>query len=29
VDRPFLFLIHDVESRTPLFMGRVDDPTRA
>jgi serpin B len=28
VDRPFLFLIHDVESRTPLFMGRVDDPTR-
>jgi serpin B len=27
VDRPFLFLIHDVQSRTPLFLGRVDDPT--
>jgi serpin B len=26
-DRPFLFVIHDVESATPLFIGRVDDPT--
>jgi serpin B len=27
VDRPFLFVIHDVEHRTPLFVGRVTDPT--
>ena len=27
VDRPFLFVIHDVEHRTPLFLGRVADPT--
>lgn len=27
VDRPFLFAIHDVEHGTPLFLGRVDDPT--
>ena len=27
VDRPFLFVIHDVETATPLFIGRVDDPT--
>ncbi|MFS3129397.1 serpin family protein [Nocardioides sp. Bht2] len=26
-DRPFLFVIHDVEHRTPLFLGRVSDPT--
>lgn len=26
VDRPFLFLIHDVEHGTPLFVGRVTDP---
>jgi serpin B len=26
VDRPFLFVIHDVEHGTPLFLGRVDDP---
>ncbi len=26
VDRPFLFVIHDVEHATPLFLGRVDDP---
>jgi serine protease inhibitor len=26
VDRPFLFVIHDVEHGTPLFVGRVDDP---
>jgi serpin B len=25
-DRPFLFVIHDVEHRTPLFLGRVSDP---
>lgn len=28
VDRPFLFVIHDVATATPLFIGRVDDPTR-
>jgi serpin B len=27
VDRPFLFVIHDVESGAPLFLGRVTDPT--
>ena len=27
VDRPFLFAIHDVEHGTPLFLGRVNDPT--
>jgi serpin B len=27
VDRPFLFVIHDVEHGTPLFLGRVSDPT--
>ena len=27
VDRPFLFVIHDVEQGTPLFLGRVSDPT--
>ncbi|HQE91694.1 MAG TPA: serpin family protein [Anaerolineae bacterium] len=27
VDRPFIFLIHDVESDTLLFVGRVLDPT--
>ena len=26
VDRPFLFVIHDVEHGTPLFLGRVTDP---
>lgn len=26
-DRPFLFVIHDVEHGTPLFVGRVLDPT--
>jgi len=26
-DRPFLFVIHDVATGTPLFIGRVDDPT--
>ena len=25
-DRPFLFVIHDVEHGTPLFLGRVTDP---
>ncbi|HEY3015435.1 MAG TPA: serpin family protein [Nocardioides sp.] len=29
VDRPFLFVIHDVEHGTPLFLGRVADPTSA
>jgi serpin B len=27
VDRPFLFAIHDVAHGTPLFLGRVLDPT--
>lgn len=27
VDRPFLFVIHDVAHGTPLFLGRVTDPT--
>ncbi|HEU4810996.1 MAG TPA: serpin family protein [Nocardioides sp.] len=27
VDRPFLFVVHDVEHLTPLFVGRVSDPT--
>jgi serpin B len=27
VDRPFLFVVHDVEHGTPLFVGRVTDPT--
>lgn len=27
VDRPFLFVIHDLETGTPLFIGRVADPT--
>lgn len=26
VDRPFLFVIHDTDVGTPLFVGRVDDP---
>lgn len=25
-DRPFLYVIHDVATRTPLFVGRVLDP---
>lgn len=27
VDRTFLFAVHDVEHGTPLFLGRVDDPS--
>jgi serpin B len=27
LDRPFLFVIHDSETSTPLFMGRVSDPS--
>ena len=27
LDRPFLFVIHDVEHGTPLFVGRVGDPS--
>jgi serpin B len=27
VDRPFLFVIHDIDTATPLFIGRVSDPT--
>ncbi len=26
VDRPFLFVIHELEHGTPLFVGRVEDP---
>lgn len=26
IDRPFLFVIHDTEHGTPLFLGRVADP---
>jgi serpin B len=26
-DHAFLFVIHDVDTATPLFIGRVDDPT--
>lgn len=29
LDRPFLFVIHDVQTATPLFIGRVTDPTKA
>jgi serpin B len=28
IDRPFLFVIHDVATATPLFMGRVANPAR-
>lgn len=28
VDRPFLYVVHDVEHGTPLFLGRVVDPTK-
>ena len=27
VDRPFFFVVHDVAHLTPLFVGRVTDPT--
>jgi len=27
VDRPFLYVVHDVEHGTPLFLGRVTDPS--
>ena len=26
VDRPFVFVIHDLEHGTPLFLGKVTDP---
>ena len=26
LDRPFVFVIHDVEHGTPLFLGKVVDP---
>jgi serpin B len=29
IDRPFLFVIHDAANGTPLFIGRVADPTAA
>jgi serpin B len=28
LDRPFLYVVHDLETSTPLFLGRVTDPTR-
>jgi serpin B len=27
LDRPFLFVVHDLELGTPLFAGRVSDPS--
>jgi serpin B len=27
LDRPFLFVVHDVAHGTPLFVGRVADPS--
>ena len=27
VDRPFLFMIHDIGTNATLFLGRVMDPT--
>jgi serpin B len=27
LDRPFLFVIHDTAHGTPLFVGRVADPS--
>jgi serine protease inhibitor len=27
VDHPFLFIIHDLATATPIFLGRVVDPT--
>jgi serpin B len=27
LDRPFLYVVHDVEHGTPLFVGRVSDPS--
>ena len=27
IDRPFFFILHDRQTRTPLFLGRVMDPT--
>ncbi|MGI8994052.1 MAG: serpin family protein [Nocardioidaceae bacterium] len=27
LDRPFVFVIHDVETSTTLFVGRVADPS--
>jgi serpin B len=29
VDRPFLFVLHDTATGTPLFIGRVSDPSAA
>ena len=26
LDRPFVFVIHDIEHGTPLFLGKVVDP---
>jgi serpin B len=28
IDRPYLFVIHDLGTGTPLFIGRVTDPTK-
>lgn len=28
VDRPYLYVIHDMRHGAPLMVGRVDDPTR-
>lgn len=29
LDRPFFFVLHDIETGTPLFIGTVADPTRS
>jgi serpin B len=29
LDRPFLYIVHDVEEGTPLFVGQVTDPSAA
>ena len=29
LDRPFLFVVHDTRHGTPLFVGRVSDPSAA
>jgi len=28
-DRPFFFIVHDIETAVPLFIGRVSDPARS
>ena len=28
VDRPYLYVVYDVDSKAPLFLGQVYDPTK-